>query len=1727
MPREDAAQFNGTLKTATYPNKYNAVIPAEGPFYRIGLKLTVKDATAPGGKRTLIEGLDYYLGYYFKELAEAEQDQIYGGFILLTATEVDYEILSVGRQYRLPQSEIGKYLVRTDLKDPRNVDWSELMKYAPVISPIDPPENIEEAILRDEVVKAIEDIRVGILARASDLDTAFTELTDMIYQNGNTVFEQEMYQHHLKSNAHGYTTTDVGALPVVGKAVDATRAFGRTLAELVNLMSTSGISQAHVDLLMDNTLGDLLGRLRVLNNDAITFQTTAGHLISLKGEKFIITSPKPLVLKADQDNNDTGIGVEFSAGLNTLWVHSGKAGDKWGGYSMDVLAPVFNSVFLVTPEMVGMYLTAVKLLPANAYFKSSDTLKIYGSGKQTNPVYMNVELPTATNAVAGLFSITNISNSVATGAAISQKAVTDLKAKLDLYVDDTYSINGKRFVKDASGNQVLTLTKADFGVDKMDNTTPLEKPVTKALTAALATKAKSDHTHTIADLDNVPYGSTTASGLLKIWDAIDTTDDKVVTSRQGFLLDQKIDQLSDKINTLLPAWTVPGAKFGNGGFLPIPAMGNYSGFTKNQTYQKGLIGYQQGRLYSLRNGSNGIAGSEAIYYAYADITNDQKLTNVQQTSVKYMPAGMSKFPGVSLVAILITGTDGAVCLGSDGKRYLVLFNGSMDHAKHTAVSQVNFPDYRNGNGTDVTTAEFVPNVSTDDIVAVGTNVFLLRNVLTNAQYSVAAWKLKAADVANATVMFERVILTGENGMSGDNLMIRYGQKTAASQTGPFVTYLTPEAAAKWVNATNFVHGPEANHMYGVSEGKVRVNHTPTMWFAAPNGDVLNFSQWQTSFVLDTEANTVTLECPQRFPLVADVTTVKYADGTFDGFTQGKWHGGVANNRTFATVVNDVVVSQWLAGDADQMPGIAIRPAKGKSLYDFLRYDYTAFADATQNSAATLNQGRGSVYSTGMSYPLGLGGSNLLWLSDPRTRTAIEVEVDPNKPYNVAGYSGYGPDNARRVVDSTLYEQLSNIPLMLTPSQGVGVLNGWYCTGPESFPYKNVPGNFALAADRLNLTQTEWNKMKQSILDGAPTGAANGYASEYINAANQAGKALFAVWFMGIGTAHPLTLIQVSAQRVVNNVNILDVYYFTMTPTISGGNVSFPTAAVNLLDFFNNLDYGLNYAMLGEITGGKTKRVGQPIMASTNGTDFAIWLPYTLGLRLIGDLASVGYAAGLRYSSGTWTKVAGKTALRRMAPSHTPESVVYMGAGSWNSVARIYSKADRVFCSGDAYTLANFVADPTFVTTASPQAVILAGVETAEGWILYLTEEVELSFGSASYTLPTWSIDLSDAYPTAHANRTFYLHAQVVNGTASYLMDTVRHPDTDSLLYVGWVTTDANRITGQDIQQVKRLGQVKQLEEHAGVAYRHDVSAARESRVGSMGLLKRVALSTPGLGVAGYADGQELYKGIERQLRSALPIQKRFAGFAVTKWEHFQNVARRFWLKNPTETAAVSGDNAKAASFNMKWIGAQMSPVVSGETYTAVAQLRFTVPGNVGDASKMISQRYAVPNGISSFKYCLNSAATSQSSEMTFNTGNDLVNIVGSGLAAGMEYVMHMSVQLTAAQYQSLGNKILSMQVVEDATGTVFRQTDVDTPFLIYASSELNGGGVVRVARELVIPNLPSEPAVVIHAGNDGLNPPYQASYDAGTLTLSVACEYAAGGALVDLDEIQVNLMFKS
>ncbi|MGL5397142.1 MAG: hypothetical protein ACRDBQ_17995, partial [Shewanella sp.] len=348
MATNKPVPFSGTLDLDNYPNKFGLVIPVEGPFYRTGFSLKANT-------RTLIEGLDYYLCLYYADAAEKFKEPVYGGIMLRSVKKVDYVINSVGRDYRIPPAEIAKYLVSVDIKDPRNTDWSELMAYPPTIPAIDPPQDLPEAILRDEVVAALDEMRKTIIAQAGEVDASLTEVTDSIFEVSKKIFDDGLYQHHHTTNAHQYTAEQIGALKVVERAVNATTVFGLTLAQLTDKMKVCGISQAHIDGLMPTLLGDLRGRLSVLNDNTLVFKSPDNsHNISIRGDKFLITSNKPLVFESNLDGTIPGAGFGASTGINILSVLP------------NAKAPIFNGAYLVTPDMVSLYLSPVKLSPANA-----------------------------------------------------------------------------------------------------------------------------------------------------------------------------------------------------------------------------------------------------------------------------------------------------------------------------------------------------------------------------------------------------------------------------------------------------------------------------------------------------------------------------------------------------------------------------------------------------------------------------------------------------------------------------------------------------------------------------------------------------------------------------------------------------------------------------------------------------------------------------------------------------------------------------------------------------------------------------------------------------------------------------------------------------------------------------------------------------------------------------------------------------------------------------------------------------------------------------------------------------------------------------------------------------------------------------------------------------------------------------------------------------------------
>ena len=431
-------------------------------------------------------------------------------------------------------------------------------------------------------------------------------------------------------------------------------------------------------------------------------------------------------------------------------------------------------------------------------------------------------------------------------------------------------------------------------------------------------------------------------------------------------------------------------------------------------------------------------------------------------------------------------------------------------------------------------------------------------------------------------------------------------------------------------------------------------------------------------------------------------------------------------------------------------------------------------------------------------------------------------------------------------------------------------------------------------------------------------------------------------------------------------------------------------------------------------------------------------------------------------------------------------------------------------------------------------IIIGGVQTQSGWNFYLTEETELSFGNKRYTVPRWSVDLSDEFPTNHANQTFYVYAEVVGSTAQYRIGLEQLADTSSRLFVGTVTTDSNRITDISIDKVKRLGRVKELENHASIVDQHDVAQAFDRKTGPLLTLVnkpvKVVTASASKG-AGYVDGQKWNTLSGITTRSRLPVQETYSGYKSISRVAYENCADQFWQKAVAANvaAATASENKQAATANMKWLGAYTKPTV-GANVCLVLSLRVKVPGNPGTANRKLKIRLAAPTGITDVSYGLNQSGGSMAEQTVTLTANSYLEKEHAGFKPAEEVRLHATFYIPTNEYDSYRTKFGAVQLIDVETNTVIKQTDIDTPFIVYTATEQAAqSGLVYKAVKSQFRQLPAQPVVIVTDGQTGTTPPVKTAFSDGTLTVYVATTYDAVNPAQtrDIDKLQFNLMFTS
>ena len=1357
----------GSLSTSTYPNRFNLVVPFEAPFFRNGLE--IKDKAG----NLLFEGIDYYLALYYSAGAHAANAQLFGGIMLLTKTEITYKLQVLGSSYSVPESDIGKFLVNPDLTEPRNIDWSALMRYPIPIVPVDPPTNISEAIARDEVAAAINNIRIKLEEKAGQLDAEIDTTIKALSRAANKLYADKLLQHHKTPHQHKYTPAQIGALGVGDAATNAIKAFSKTLAQLVAIMVENKISQRVVDTLIDDTMGQVFGRFKAINNDEVVYATQDGKsALRFSAGKILLTGTEAVIeLAADSDNNQRGIGVSSRAGYDELFVPS-----KGNATGAKDVRPIYNGAFLITPDSVGLYLYAPLNSNAQPTFKSTDTVRMGGNGSQTSPLNMTANPPAATLTTEGLFRLTDSVEVIAPNYALSQKGVNDLLLKLNNYVDETFKINGASF----GATQTINLTAASFGLDKVNNTAPADKPAHQPFRDALTNKALKVHTHTASDLQNVPTASPTVSGLTYLYTVLDATTNKAAVSKLGYQLKLDIDAAEDKALNLLPSWVANSTYYGDSGFLPIPTMGQYKGTASVIDANFNAMQIEQdNRLYILRNGWDGYADSQRVFYWYRDfeVGSDNLSTNFVATAVQYVPAGMAKkYPGIELKRVVVCGDDCAIFLGTDDRYYLVMFNGSADAAKHTDIVRVTYgPTPRATNQYN-----FTPTPSDDYLMVIDNDIYVIKSTLNNTEFFTCLWSISKADLSKTDVQFQSVKLAGKHADGNVGRFATYALDTKDPATTSLY-YITTAGAAKWTGAHNVVHSSRRNWMLGRKGRKIRARANVSSWIS--NSATSWNTTWQISFVIDLDAKTATLD-DDYLPMRLDENGVTDNGGNYhtsnsDGFLYGNLIISTAPRAGYIDCIgNDNSNSD------NQNVRISLN---GKSLFDALRWDNPL--TGRMGTQIAVNGAYGSVYQHRMRGLVQLGNTvKKVLMRRLSTSDCAQIAYDTAGSYNFPGYGGWGPSNDRTAFNESTYNALTRCAYIFNGNSNY--LNGAAFNSAGSSNYKNINGSAVLHNDTVTVNAAMWNDF-QSML------------TTRVAKWGQSASILKTSWLnlFDLGGTNMCIATAMFGQKEADGVTYAYVYYFRIPMTFVNN--------VLALDYSNAVLIGnedrFDFAWSGISNAGDYWQ-----LRLIKRSDGWIIRPHAQC-----HCATVGGGGHMTFTLTCDANLANWTFNREMVnPSYGESDVVHLPetnevlVGTWLSGGMYYG--------GQAFSN-----NSRNYNTGSARSVILFGPQLAEGMILYITQDIPFFANMEEHTAPASQFDFKALFPSDYQNATLYFYVQLnAQGKAVYSVSKTLLSDTATRLYIGYVVTSTNAIIEVNINRVKRLGRVGSLLSHADNPYAH-------------------------------------------------------------------------------------------------------------------------------------------------------------------------------------------------------------------------------------------------------------------------------------------------------------------
>lgn len=433
-----------------------------GPFFTGDLTLTSNGSE-------LYEGKDFIFILPFKEATHRTAMRIYGGVYLFDGEQrlPTLEAISLGSRYHADTEAVKLLLQDKTVAELLTTNYDDVITNSYV-----PPVKIEydkdiwygEEQLRNQ----IEVLKEAIGNKKVDDSIGYALLISVVNSLEAVITNPIIEQHLLnKLNAHNTTPEELGLRRRNLNALDSTRIFGYTKEELISLIRS--------------TLPDESALAGKLTSDGGQIQKLklSDQLSLIAGDGFVI----------DSYDGQLGIDVRsnLSVGTDSLETII-RVGDNVLRIDAAAKKVFLNDDELVTTGNIDQIIADVSNLEADIKTEDTESIVWSGDGSSDNPLVPSLKESFLLSNGYDYLTSSSIENSPLGVAPAAVKPLSDaLERKL---------VKGQQLCGMTWGGDINITKENVEGLDKVENYSDANMPLSDLASAELAKYSIDGHTHT-------------------------------------------------------------------------------------------------------------------------------------------------------------------------------------------------------------------------------------------------------------------------------------------------------------------------------------------------------------------------------------------------------------------------------------------------------------------------------------------------------------------------------------------------------------------------------------------------------------------------------------------------------------------------------------------------------------------------------------------------------------------------------------------------------------------------------------------------------------------------------------------------------------------------------------------------------------------------------------------------------------------------------------------------------------------------------------------------------------------------------------------------------------------------------------------------------------------------------------------------------------------------------